>query len=118
MKKLKDLVIEAQKLVIDDLSKLNFEILEINRRYFQDELKKLWGEEKVHDKFDSNDIFGFPLATAYLLYCYPKLQLIAVIRESDRLCEYWDFYLENFPDIKFDANIESFYEAVKERQKR
>ena len=93
--------------------KANFEELNILKGKITKHLQNIWrGKILEEDKLTSEEIFDDPLTVAYLLYCYP-VQLIAVVQEKEMLLEYWDFYLENFPELQFNNDLEEFYDFLK-----
>lgn len=59
--------------------------------------KAMWDTGNISEsyKFGDEEIFGYPLEFAYLLYCYP-IQMIAVLQDSQKIQEYWEFYEEDY----------------------
>lgn len=113
---LKKLLLMAQEEVIDAIQNRDiiYPILTEKTEFYTNELSKIWRDVNSisqENKFGQEDIFGTPLAVIYFLYCCP-IQLMAVIQDKQMLHEYWDFFLDEFPDIKFDGNIQMFCVAV------
>lgn len=113
----KELLLTAQKEVIDAIQNENISSINLvgKNRYYEQQLSKIWRDVNSisqENKFGEEDVFGTPLAVIYFLYCCP-IQLMAVIQDKQMLHEYWDFFLEEYPEIKFDGNIDEFYNVVK-----
>lgn len=120
---IKDILYEVQFRVIEPIQKdgiLSNKKLKKKKKFFYKQLYDIWrGNEIIGevDKLDDDDIYEYPYAVAYLLYCCP-MQLVAVIKEPRKIHEYWEMYLDEFPEIKFDGNIHRFYKAVKKGKRK
>lgn len=89
--------------------------IETFNKFFFNQLEELWkGKILEENLFSTEDIFSYPLEVAYLLYCY-KIRLEEVIQDKSMLMEYWDFYLENYPELKFKEGIEEFYRYLRKQ---
>lgn len=113
---LKAILSKVRQEVIEPIQKGNdSEIeLEIKKIFFERELSKIWKNQKISEenKFKPEDIFGYPIEVMYLLYCF-QIKFKYVIDNPKRRHEYCDYFLERYPNIKFDGNIESIYEEIK-----
>lgn len=112
MRKLEKLLTEARKEVIEPLrnsQEMSPEELMKKKEEFAMGLDEAFeAEERVTD----DDIYVYPVEVAYLLCSY-QIELKDAIEDKDKILEYNDFYLENYPEIKFNGDIIQFYNTVK-----
>ena len=102
----------------EDKRELTLSELDILEDIFSKKMEEMWGGTKISEeyKFSSEDIFGYPLEVAYLLFCYPMIELDEVVQDTESTMEYWDFFKENFPKLKFNKNLEDFYKFLRDNE--
>jgi len=118
---LKKILERVRKTIIksfEEKQELNTKELEEFKEVFKARLQLRWSKGKIteKDKFSESDIFEYPLEVVYLLYCYP-IQLIAIIQRKEAIMEYWDFFLEEYPELTFQNNLEEYYELLRKKYK-